>query len=473
MKVLFVASECTPFMKTGGLADVIGSLPKALQKLHIDVRVILPKFDEIPQHFKEKMTYLKEINVPVGWRNQYCGIQELQHENITYYFIDNEYYFKRPGLYGYYDEAERFVYFCHAVIEGIKLIDFQPDVIHCHDWQTALIPSYLRTVYSEDSFYKQIKTMFTIHNLAYQGIFSKSIYQDMLHFAPEHYFGIEYNGDINFLKGALVHSDVVTTVSETYAHEIKTPYFGEGLDSLLKERSIYGIVNGIDYDEFNPGTDQYLTHHFTHSVQDKRKNKLELQKELGLPVSEQKPMIALVSRLVEQKGLPLITSLLDEIASFDIQFVILGTGDKEFEQAFQKASTRYPTKISTQLFFNEKLARKIYAASDMFLMPSRFEPCGIGQLIALRYESVPIVRETGGLNDTIKSFCEFSKEGNGFTFTNYNAHDMLHTIKRALHFYEDEVIWSELLQNIYRTNFSWDNSANQYKQLYVTNHKEW
>ncbi len=471
MKVLFVASECTPFAKTGGLADVIGSLPKALQQIGLDVRVILPKYGQLSEKFKEEMIFLKEMNVQVNWRNQYAGLFELTYQGITYYFIDNEYYFKRfDSLYGFYDDAERFVYFNHAVIDALPELDFQPDIIHCHDWQTALIPTYLKTMYSNDLFYKEIKTVFTIHNLMYQGIFSSDVFSQLLNFSPEHYFGLEFNGNINFMKSAIVHANYVTTVSETYAEEIKTGYYGEGLDSMLRLRSqsLCGIVNGIDYDQFNPLSDPHIYHNYSKNQLEKVKNKLALQEELGLVLNNRVPMIALVSRLVEQKGLSLITNVMEELASLELQFVILGTGEKEYEEAFYNASEKYPDKISSQLYFNESLAQKIYAASDLFLMPSRFEPCGIGQLIALRYESVPIVRETGGLKDTVQPYNEFTGEGNGFSFTNYNAHDMLFTIKRALETYYHKEKWDQLLENVYQSNYSWEHSAKRYKELYIT-----
>ncbi|WP_216829328.1 glycogen synthase GlgA [Alkalihalobacterium elongatum] len=468
MNVLFIASECTPFIKTGGLADVIGSLPSSLKNTGVNVSIMLPNYSDIPEEYKDQMTLIKTLTVHVGWRKQYCGLLQLVHKGITYYFIDNEYYFKRKGLYGHYDDGERFAFFNHAVIDCLPYLDEKPQVLHCHDWQTGLIPAYIKTMYTYRPFYRELKTVFTIHNLMYQGIYSASIFHDLLNFSDEHFFGIEYNGCINFMKAGLFHSDVLTTVSETYSKEIQYPYFGEKLEDMLiyRKDDLHGIVNGVDYDEYNPETDPYIYKNYSQSPIEKMVNKRLLQEELGLPKVDEVPMVAIVSRFVEQKGFPLIRHVLDELLSLDIQLVILGTGDVEFEHAFEEAAYRFPNKVSTNIKFSEPLARKIYAASDLFLMPSRFEPCGIGQLIALRYESVPIVRETGGLKDTIQPYDEFSYSGNGFSFTNYNAHDMLYTIKRAISFYNDKEHWSQLLKNVYQSNYSWEQSAKRYTDLY-------
>ncbi|WP_026675063.1 glycogen synthase GlgA [Alkalihalobacterium bogoriense] len=468
MNIVFVASECSPFCKTGGLADVIGSLPSALRRQGANIHVILPKYSVIDNAFKQKMHHLTSFTVHVSWRKQYCGIETLTKEGITYYFIDNEYYFKREFLYGYDDDAERFTFFCHAVLEALPLLGIKPHILHCHDWQTALIPAYVRTTYQEHPVYKHTKTVFTIHNLKYQGIFSPTIFQDILHFPPEHYYSLEFNHAINFMKGAIVHAHLVTTVSETYAAEIQTEYYGEGLHQLLTERntSLVGIVNGIDTDEYNPETDRHIHYHYLHSQQGKEKNKAVLQEQVGLAVRKDIPVISVVTRLVEQKGLPLIQHVFAEMMSLDIQFIVLGTGDTEFEQFFLEAQSRYNDKVSVHLTFNETFARQIYAGSDFFLMPSRFEPCGIGQLLALRYETVPIVRETGGLVDTVIHFDTNTRTGYGFTFRNYNAHDMLYTIQHAVSLYHDKEQWQQLLSNIYDTNFSWDESAKRYQMLY-------
>lgn len=468
MNVLFVASECAPFVKTGGLADVIGSLPKAMKQSGVNVSVILPKYSTIPFHLQERMEHMTAFEVSVGWRRQYCGLQKLDYEGIRYYFIDNEYYFKRDEIYGYYDEGERFIYFNHAVLASLPYLEVMPNLIHCHDWQSGLIPAYLKTTYTYDERYRSLKTVFTIHNLKYQGIYPSEIFHDLLHFPEEHYSGLEWNGAINLLKAAVHHADRITTVSPTYAEEIKTEYYGEGLEKMMHMRSndLSGIINGLDYDEYNPETDISVQHHYRHSAVEKQKNKLALQQELHLPVRTDVPLIGLVSRLVEQKGLPLIRQVLHEILEMDIQLVILGTGEQEYETMFRDAMHYYPEKVSAQLYFNEQLARRIYASSDLFLMPSRFEPCGIGQLIALRYEAVPIVRETGGLKDTVIPFNEYSGQGYGFSFTHYHAYDMLHTIRRAVSFYHQTEHWTRLLHNVYETDFSWKQSALEYKRLY-------
>ncbi|MDQ0915566.1 glycogen synthase GlgA [Paenibacillus sp. V4I5] len=477
MKVLFAASEAVPFIKTGGLADVIGSLPKELTRQGLDVRVILPKYGDIPAVYREAMTKVITSDVYIGWRKQYIGIEMLQHEGVTFYFVDNEYYFKRPGIYGYGDEAERFGFFCRGVIEALPLLDFQPDVIHCHDWQTGMIPVLLKAHYQHLPFYSEMKTMSTVHNLKYQGVFDQSLLKDLFGLSDDHFTGtsLELHGGASFLKGGLLYSDRITTVSQTYAEEIQTPFYGEFLDSLLRHRKdqLTGIVNGIDYDVFDPMTDSHLVVNYRDSLPKKQQNKLALQERLGLPVNGDVPMIALVTRLVQQKGLDLIQHVISEILALDIQLVVLGTGDYGYEQMFRYAAQTHPHKVSAQIYFDESLAHQIYAASDLFLMPSQFEPCGIGQLIALRYRSVPIVRETGGLKDTVQPYNEFTGEGTGFTFSNYNAHDMLHIIRRAVFFYKnDREAWLKIQQNMKRGDFSWKKSAQQYIALYkemVTN----
>ncbi|NOU89778.1 glycogen synthase GlgA [Paenibacillus sp. LMG 31460] len=471
MKVLFAASEAVPFIKTGGLADVIGSLPKELTRQGLDVRVILPKYGDIPAVYREAMTKVATFDVYIGWRKQYIGIEMLQHEGVTFYFVDNEFYFKRPGIYGYGDEAERFGFFCRGIIEALPLLDFQPDVIHCHDWQTGMIPVLLKAHYQHLPFYSEMKTMSTVHNLKYQGVFDQSLLKDLFGLSDDHFTGtaLELHGGASFLKGGLLYSDRITTVSQTYAEEIQTPFYGEFLDSLLRHRKdqLTGIVNGIDYDVFDPMTDPHLAVNYRDSLPKKQQNKLALQERLGLPVNGDVPMIALVTRLVQQKGLDLIQHVISELLALDIQLVVLGTGDYGFEQMFRYAAQTHPDKVSAQIYFDESLAHQIYAASDLFLMPSQFEPCGIGQLIALRYRSVPIVRETGGLKDTVHPYNEFTGEGTGFTFSNYNAHDMLHIIRRAVFFYKnDRESWLKIQQNMKKGDFSWKKSAQQYIALY-------
>ncbi|TLS37513.1 glycogen synthase GlgA [Pseudalkalibacillus caeni] len=478
MNILHVASEGYPFIKTGGLGDVIGALPKALQEQGVNVQVILPKYQDIAEHFKEEMELIEAITVPVGWRNQYAGIERLVWNGIVYYFIDNEYYFKRSGSYGYFDDGERFSYFCRAVLEALPYLDERPDILHCHDWQTGMVSLLKKAHFYNHPFYKDMKTVFTIHNLRYQGVYPKVVLHDLLDLS-ELYFtvdGVEFYGKVNFMKAGLVYSDLVTTVSPTYAHEIQTPYFGESLHGLLRKRSneLVGIVNGIDYELYNPDTDETLAVNFDSRTNLKFENKLSLQQELGLGESAETPMIAIITRLVEQKGIDLILHVLDQIMRLDVQLVVLGTGEEKYERAFREAEQRYPGKLSAHIYFDDNLARKMYAASDMFLMPSQFEPCGISQLLALRYGSLPIVRETGGLKDTVLPYNQYTEEGHGFSFANYNAHEMLEAIERATAlFHQYPITWNNLVKRAMELDFSWKSSSEKYKQLYegLTPHK--
>ncbi|AWB44828.1 glycogen synthase GlgA [Paenibacillus sp. CAA11] len=471
MNILFAAAEGIPFVKTGGLADVIGALPKALYAQGHDIRIVLPKYHTIPDIYKEQMVPVHITNVPVGWRNQYCGIQQLNFEGIPVYFIDNEQYFGRDGIYGYMDDGERFAFFSRAVLEMLPLIDYRPDVIHSHDWHTGPISVLLKHHYLHDPFYKDIKTVFTVHNLLYQGIFPYETLYDLLGL-PDEYFtyeGLEYYGNVSFMKAGLVYSDHVTTVSPTYAEEIQTSHYGYGLDGLLRSLGsrLSGIVNGIDTELYNPATDEALKTKYRASLTKKRENKTALQKEIGLPVQSDVPLIAMVTRLVEPKGLDLVMRILDELLYFDdVQVVVLGTGDAYYEHWFKEAASRQPQKLSSQIKFSDGLSRRIYAGSDLFLMPSRFEPCGISQLLALRYGSIPIVRETGGLNDTVQAYNEFTGEGNGFTFTNYNAHDLLYTIRRAVQFYHQPKHWKVITKNAFGGDYSWSVSAEEYTEIY-------
>ncbi len=471
-KVLYAAFETVPFIKSGGLADVAFSLPKELRQLGTDVRVVLPKYSQIPERFKEKMTVLKNFKVKIGWRNQYCGIEYLEYDEIPFYFIDNEYYFKRDGGYNsYHDDGERYSFFCRAVLEMIANLDFKPDIIHCNDWHTGMISPLLNAQYRNKSQYSNIKTIFTIHNLKYQGVFPRAILGDLLNLDNEYYHSdaLEFFGGVSFLKGGIKYSDIVTTVSQTYADEIQYKYFGENLDGLIRTRKsdLYGIVNGIDYDLYNPEKDEHIFSEYNRDCPEKKqKNKIELQKLLNLPVRKNVPLMAMVSRLAHMKGLDLILHALDELLEEDIQIVILGTGEPYFEAKLKDYQHRYPNKISTQILFDESLAHKIYAASDMFIMPSKFEPCGLSQLIALRYGTLPIVRETGGLKDTVTPYNEYTGEGNGFSFANYNAHDMLYTVKRALRLYEDKNKWERIVSSAMDGDYSWKKSAEIYKGLY-------
>ena len=472
MKVLFVASEAYPFIKTGGLGDVAYALPKALRKLGIDARVIIPKYSNIPLSFKNCMENVATFNVNIGWRDQYCGLEYLTYDGVPYYFVDNEYYFKRPQAYGFYDDGERFSFFSKAVLESIKYIkDFAPDIIHCNDWFCGVIPVLLKENYSENDLYNKIKSVFTIHNLQYQGVFSKEVLGDLLNL-DEKYFNddaLKFYDAISFMKAGIVFSDAVTTVSETYAGEIRTPFYGEKLDGLLSAKSekLHGIVNGIDYGLYNPLVDKKIFFNYDSSnIKQKVKNKLKLQEKLGFSICEDVPLIGIVTRLVKQKGLDLIVDILQELLSLPIQIVLLGNGDEYYEDIFQYYASIYPSRISTNIIFDEGLAQQIYAASDMFLMPSLFEPCGIGQLIALKYGSIPIVRETGGLKDTITPYNKYTGNGNGFSFSNYNSKELLDTVIRALNLYKDKDLWDKLVLNAMLSNNSWENSAKNYMKLY-------
>ncbi|HHU76325.1 MAG TPA: glycogen synthase GlgA [Firmicutes bacterium] len=470
MEVLFVASECSPFIKTGGLSDVVGSLPSELIKLGVDARVIIPKYKDIPAALLGKATFVKSITVSLGWRFQHCGIEQLKHNGITYYFLENEYYYNRSGIYGFDDDAERFAFFCRAVLEALPSLDFRPGILHCHDWHTGLISVFLKTHYRSEPFYQNIRTLFTIHNLHYQGNFPIELLEELLDLGPEYFNAdtLEFYGRGSYLKGGLVFSDLLNTVSRSYAEEIQTPYFGAELDGLLRKRSdnLVGILNGIDYTLYDPMKDDHIYFPFRSSLPKKRANKVKLQESLGLPPGEEIPMLAFVNRLVEQKGLDLIGHVLEEILDLGLQLVILGTGEEKYQRFFGEAAARYPQKMVALFQFDEPLARKIYAASDLFLLPSRFEPCGLTQLIALRYGSIPIVRETGGLKDTIVPFDAGSRKGNGFTFSSYNAHDLLFVIQEAISLYKNKELWGTLVNNAVTSDFSWKGSAQEYRALY-------
>ena len=471
MKVLFAASEAHPFIKTGGLGDVMGALPKSLIKLGVDVRVVIPKYKNIKDELKQKLQFVKWFTVSVGWRNQYCGVFQYQYKGVTYYFIDNEYYFNRDGLYGYFDDGERFAFFNRAVLEFIKQIDWQPDLINCNDWQTGMVPVLLNLEYKKDEFYSKIKTVFSIHNLLFKGSFSPKILPELFgyDYMPLANGSVELDGAVSFLKGGLNYCDQITTVSKTYAEEIKTPQYGEGLDGFLRSRSYYlmGIVNGIDYEEFNPQDDKFIFKNFNaNSIDNKVQNKLALQRELGLPQKKDTPMIGLISRLTHQKGCDLIVNMIDRLLQKDIQLVILGTGDYWYEETFKNLQYRYPDKVSANIKFDNTLAHKIYAATDMFLMPSLFEPCGLGQLIALRYGSIPIVRETGGLKDTISPYNKYNGVGNGFGFKNFNSNELMQIMEYALTIYNDKNAWNNIIRQAMNSDNSWEKSAMQYKWLY-------
>lgn len=467
MRVLFVASEAAPFVKTGGLGDVVRSLPKALRKQGLDVRVILPKYAEISAEYKRNIVLKKKLAVPVGWRKQYCGVERLRYK--PFYFIDNEYYFKRKGLYGFFDEAERYAFFCRAVLEAIPYLKFVPDIIHCHDWHTGPVSLFLKTHYHATSLYQNIRTVFTIHNLKYQGVFPKEILGNLLGLSEEHFPAVEFFGQVNFMKAGLNFSDIITTVSKTYAAEIQSSYFGEQLDGVMRHRSadLYGILNGIDEQEYNPEKNKHIFSCYNlKKITEKQKNKKKLQQHLNLPVKKAVPLLAIVSRLIDQKGLALIERVLPEILAMDLQMVVLGTGEPKYEYLFKWMAKQYPDKLSVNISFDQVLAHQIYAASDLLLMPSLFEPCGLSQLIALRYGCLPIVRETGGLKDTVHAYDEDTGVGNGFSFTNFNAHDMLYTIKRAVDYFNQKQVWSKIVANAMTGDYSWHKSAQEYIKLY-------
>lgn len=471
MKVLFVASESHPFIKTGGLGDVIGALPVALKELDVDTRVVMPNYRDIREDLKEKFEYIGHFFVNVGWRNQYCGVLQYVYEGVTFYFLDNEYYFKRDGLYGYYDDGEKFAFFSRAVMEFLKFIEWTPEILHCNDWQTAMIPVLHKLEYIKEEKFKDMKSIFSIHNLFFKGMYSPQVLPELFGYDLEPFLNgsLEHNGAISFLKGAINYSDIIATVSKTYVEEIKTPEYGEQLEGLLKYREKYlvGILNGIDYKEYNPVDDDYIEFNYRYEeLENKYLNKESLQKELGLDVDKDIPMIALVSRLTHQKGCDLIIKILDEIINENVQVVILGTGDYMYEESFRSFEKKHKNKFSANIKFSNELAHKIYAASDMFLMPSLFEPCGLGQLIALRYGSIPIVRETGGLKDTILAYNEFDETGNGFSFKNYSYKELLDTVKYALSIFDKKDKWNNIIKNAMISDNSWEKSANEYIKIY-------
>ncbi len=472
MKILYVAAEAVPFAKTGGLADVAGSLPKALEADGVDVRVIMPKYGKIPKEYRDAMQHVYDGTLPVAWREKYVGLDAYKLGDVTYYFVDNEEYFDREGFYGYGDDAERFSFFSRAVLNLLPVLDFWPDVIHTNDWHAGLVNVFLKLEHMGDERYEKIKTVYTIHNLKYQGIFPKDVMTDVLGLDWKYFNNgdLEFFDAVNFMKGGIIYADAVTTVSKTYAQEIQYPYFGEHLDGLLRSRAddLSGIVNGIDYDVYNPRTDKNLFETYDEDSLDRKlDNKTELQKALGLPVRRNVPLVAIVSRLVEPKGMDLVVRMMDEILQHeDIQLVVLGTGEKRYEDWFKGLAWRYPKKVSANIYFSNQLAQRIYAAADIFLMPSNYEPCGIGQLIALRYGTIPVVRQTGGLKDTVTQYNKYTQEGNGFVFENYNAHEMMYALKRALSFYGNYEIWHKIQLNAVRADFSWKRSAKEYEALY-------
>ena len=473
MKILFAASECVPFIKTGGLADVVGALTPVLKAQGADVRVILPLYAAIPQEYVNQMKLECEFEVELCWRRQYCGIKSLEYQGVTFYFVDNQYYFGRSYIYGLGgDEYERFGFFDRAVIDALVHLDFKPDVVHCHDWQTGMIPALLKIQYAQYPFYQDMKTVYTIHNLQYQGVFPIKAVQDTLGLGDSLFTSdkLECYGCANYMKAGLVYADELTTVSPSYADEIQTAFYGERLDGLLRARKdqLVGILNGIDINDYDPAKDpQIYANYDPYHLGGKEICKQELQKELGLEVDPTVPLVGIISRLSNQKGFDLIECVIRELMATGIQLVVLGMGEAKYTNLFSWAESEYPGRLATRFAMNHQLAHRIYAGSDMFLMPSQFEPCGLSQMIAMRYGSVPIARETGGLRDTVLSYNKFTDEGNGFTFFNYNAHDMLHTVRRAVHYYNNNRdVWYRLIVRGMTGDYSWYSSAGKYMALY-------
>ena len=466
MKILFASSEAVPFAASGGLADVAGSLPKAIRAKGHDCRIVIPLYKSIPDELRKKMLFLKNITVDVSWRKQYCGIFVAVLNGISYYFIDNEYYFSRDGLYGFYDDCERFVFFDRAVLEMLKYIDFKPDIIHCHDWQTALIPVYYNVYYKYQQGYDCIKNVFTIHNIEYQGKYGKEVLNELMGIPMYHSNLLEYDGYINMMKGAIETADRITTVSPSYAWEILDPWYAHGLDRILvtKQYKLKGILNGIDYELYDPETDENISHHFSKKdISGKADCKKELIDELRLDDGDG-PIIGIVTRFVKHKGIDLIRCVFEEIVNMGIRFAVLGSGEKIYEDFFTEMAARYPGKVAVRLGFVPELSHKIYAGADIFLMPSQSEPCGLAQMMSMRYGTVPIVRETGGLRDSVRD--NGGENGNGYTFKTYNANDMLDAVKRAVRDFGNKKEWEALIRREMECDYSWSASADIYVELY-------
>lgn len=475
IKILYAASEALPYISTGGLADVMGSLPQAVHAQlgkGADIRAVIPLYPSIRDKFSEQLELVCEINVRLSWRNQYCGIWKIANQGVTFYFIDNLFYFDRKNIYGNFDDGERYAFFSKCILELMSAINFYPDILHANDWQTALSVIYLKRKYSHLDEYRGISALFTIHNIDYQGVYDFGILSDVFELPEWDRSIVEYNGCINLLKGAVVCADMVNTVSNTYSREILTEFFSSGLHHILRqadaEERLVGIVNGIDVDYYNAETDPDIKANFTvDDLSGKAADKAELQRYAGFEVREDIPIIAMVSRLASHKGFDLVKHVLEEIVvNNEVQFVLLGTGEEALEKYFTYLAEKYPEKVCVKLEFNKVLSKKIYAGADMFLMPSKSEPCGLSQMIASRYGTVPIVRECGGLADTIRAYNEYTGEGNGFSFKNYNAHDMKNVIDYALVMYKDDVKWSHLVKNVMNTDFSWNVSAKRYIEIY-------
>ena len=471
-QILFTAFEAAPFIKTGGLGDVAGSLPKAVNSSEYDIRVVLPLLGAIPAEYADKMEFICDYKVELGWRKGYCGLFRLVRDGVTYYFLDNEYYFYREKVYGEFDDGERVAYFSMAVLETISHIKgFNPQIIHCNDWHTALVPVFYNEFYKGKPGYEDIKTIFTIHNLKFQGQYDKFIIGDILGLNGTPAEGQLIHDDaVNFLQGAVIYCDKVTTVSPTYAENICTPEYGEGLEGLFQSRSykLSGIVNGIDYQEYNPEKDKNIPERYTvDSLEKKKVNKAKLQEELGLPVDETIPVFAMVTRMTAQKGMDFVKYLLPRFAEMNMQLAILGTGDAEYEDAVTASAAQHPDKISASIKFDEKFSRLFYGGADCFMMPSVFEPCGLAQMMAMRYGTLPLVRKTGGLKDTVKGLWDFGEEATGFAFEDADSNGLLAAVEQATYVWENnKPLWGKMQQNAMSQDFSWEKSAEVYKKMY-------
>lgn len=481
MQIVFASAECAPFVKTGGLGDVAGSLPAALVRAGAEVIVMVPKYATIKDEYKSQMEHFSDFYVSLGWRNEYCGLEKLEHDGVTYMFIDNERYFARDYPYGFFDDGERFAFFSKAITESLQHLPagFECDILHCNDWQTALAPVFLREFYQGLPLYDRVKTVFSIHNVAFQGQFSDTVMEDILGVAHIPAAASQLRCDacsINYMLGALRYADAITTVSPTYANEIQTPEFGEGLDGVLRERSyaLQGILNGIDVAGFDPATDKRIAANYT--VEDRSGKavcKAKLQEELGLEVRDDRPLMVMVTRLTRQKGMDLVMYALDRILSGGVQVAVLGTGDRDYEDGLRYFQDKYPGTMAARIEFDPALSQRMYAAADMFLMPSKFEPCGLSQIIAMRYGTLPIVRETGGLKDTVIPYNEFTGEGTGFSFSNFNGDEMGDAVFRAARlFWDNRDAWNQLVTQAMSQDFSWTRSADKYLDLYFFMHPE-
>lgn len=471
MKILYAAAESSPFMKTGGLADVAGSLPLSLKSQGHDIRVVMPLYSKIKEEYKKHMVYLGYYFVDLGWRHKYAGVFSYERKGLTYYFIDNTDYFYRDNIYGETDDGERFIFFTKAVAQLLQFLDFKADIVHSNDWHTGLLSLYIKDFAIGNVFYSEMKTVYTVHNMKYQGVFPASVLGDIAGLSLNYYHedGLAYYDNINMMKAGIVYCDLLTTVSETYSEEIKDSYFGETLQGIIKknEHKLHGVVNGIDYNVFDPETDDNIDFNYSIKTLDKKvKNKIALQKLFNLPQNEDIPVLGMVTRLVAMKGLDMVRYILNELLQEDIQFVLLGTGDIEYENLFYYFQSIYPEKMASRIYFDENHSHKIYAGADMFIMPSLAEPCGISQLISLRYGTIPIVRETGGLKDTVVAYNKYTGEGNGFSFKNQNAHELLFTIKDALNLYKDKEKWRALMMAGMKSKNDWAESSKKYIKLY-------